>query len=394
MGKSSNKRQAAAPKQPPATALTKKQIARSRKEQKQLRIIWLSVAAVAVVVLAVLTFALVRELVVTPNAPVAIVDGNKVSVSDYQALLTYRRYSLHNNISALEYQLQTMDQTSQENQFLVSFYQQQAQQLQLMLDQASQDTLDELIENELIRQKAGELALSVTPAEVEQKIQDDLQNSFSSTSSSAVTSTTPISTPTPIPQETLDEHYQQVITGMTLTDKEFRRLVGRSLLRTKVQEVLASQVVTTGLVAHVQLIQADSQEAADAAQKRIEAGEDFAAVAKEVSTDTQTLENGGDMGWVTTGQLGDRYGTDLDNFVFSLEVGKIGTVTSNDKFYVILVSERDENGPLPEEALATRRTNALTDWLTEQQTSLADKIERVLKPSQIPPDPFVSTSQG
>jgi parvulin-like peptidyl-prolyl isomerase len=180
---------------------------------------------------------------------------------------------------------------------------------------------------------------------------------------------------------------------MKISDQSFRTIVGRNLLRTKVQDLLASQVPTTGLVVNVQLIQTETEAEAVAAQERIEGGEDFAIVAQEVSTDTLSAEEGGSLGWVTTGQLSARYGEDLETFVFSSQVGEMGITQSDGMFYLVLVSDRDENGPLPSEVVNQRQSTALIDWLQEVKTLPDTQIERLLDPEQIPPDPFAA-SQG
>jgi len=212
-------------------------------------------------------------------------------------------------------------------------------------------------------------------------------------SQTSVTDTQQITTP--VPQEQLDPIYKNVLGRMGLSDEAFRTIRQRGLLRDKVQEILASQVPTTGLVIHVQLIQTTTEEQALAAQKRIESGEDLAAVAREVSTDTVSAENGGDLGWVTTGQLSERYGQAVEDQAFSLEVGKLAVVESNGKFYVLRVSERNENGPLPTEVLTQRQNSALTDWLAERKKSPDVKIEQLLQADQIPVDPFATpTTSG
>jgi parvulin-like peptidyl-prolyl isomerase len=111
---------------------------------------------------------------------------------------------------------------------------------------------------------------------------------------------------------------------------------------------------------------------------RIENGEDFAIVAQEVSTDTQTAENGGDLGWVTVGQITSRYGEDLERRVFSMSPGDIRVVQSNDTWYVVELVDLDENGPLPEDVLSTRQNNALSDWLQALKASPDVEIERIL----------------
>ncbi|RPI50006.1 MAG: hypothetical protein EHM56_11530, partial [Chloroflexi bacterium] len=110
-------------------------------------------------------------------------------------------------------------------------------------------------------------------------------------------------------------------------------------------------------------------------------------------TDTTTAEQGGDLGWVTTGQLASRYGQAVEDELFALSPGEMTTVESDGMFYVIQVLDRDENGPLPEGVLTQRRSSALTDWLAERKASSEVQIERLLADDQIPPDPFVTQTQ-
>jgi parvulin-like peptidyl-prolyl isomerase len=175
---------------------------------------------------------------------------------------------------------------------------------------------------------------------------------------------------------------------MQLSKAQYLDIVQRELLRGEVQDLLASQVISEGLVVHVQLIQTETEEEATAALARVEAGEDFTVVATEVSTDTLSLADGGDLGWVTTGQLAPRYGEEVESAVMSAEVGDLSLVQSGDRYFVVLVADRDENGPLPAEVLSQRQASALTDWLEERKASPDVEIERLLDPLDVPPDPF------
>jgi parvulin-like peptidyl-prolyl isomerase len=370
---------------------TKKQIALGRKQARQNRIIWLSVGALALVIVLILALGLSQEFLLKPARPVAIVDGAKIRVDDYQSMLNYRRYNLHVNIRDLDNAIASIDTTQQGSDFLVSFYQQQLQQLQTELTTISETTLDEMIDDELVQEKANEVGITVTAADVQQTLDEQLQQAASPASQTPITAT-PEVTPTAIPAEQLDQIYQSAINQMGLTDKEFRSIVERGLYRSRLQDLLASQVVTTGLVIHVQMIVTDSQEVALAAQTRIENGEDFATVAKEISSDSQVQDNGGDLGWVTTGQLSSRYGQAMEDLAFSLGVGQVGEVESDSKFYVVKLVDRNENGPLPAEVVSQRQSSALQDWLAERRASPDVKIERLLQPSQIPADPFTSIS--
>jgi parvulin-like peptidyl-prolyl isomerase len=384
MAKSSSKRKATAK----AEKQTKKQIALGRKQARQNRIILSLVGALIAVVVLILAVGIVREIILKPSSPVATVNGEKIRADDYQDLVTYNRYNYYNNISSLENGLEQLRASPEENEFLISFYEQQLTQLQTALTLAPQSALDELIDAELVRQKAEQEGIEVTDQEVDQAIDDDFRSALSQQAQEPITGTEELPTAVPVTQEQVDDLYNNVLSAMQLSDSAFRSIVRRSLLIGKVQDLLASEVPTTGLVADVQLIQTETEEDALAAKERIEDGEDFAIVAQEVSTDTLTVEDGGAVGIVTTGQLSTRYGADLDAYVFSLDVGELGLVESNGMFYVVKVVERDENGSLPEDILSQRQNSALAEWLAERKESPDVEIEQLLKPEQIPPDPF------
>jgi parvulin-like peptidyl-prolyl isomerase len=386
MAKSSRKRKDSAEK----TRQTKKQIALSRKESRQNRIILIGVGILVAVVVLVLAIGVIQELVLKPSQPVATVNSVKIPTSDYQDLLTYNRYNQHVNISNLQNSLDDLRAAPEGNEFLISFYEQQLGQLQSSLALLPQSTLDELIEDELIRVKAEAEGISVSDDEVQQTISEDLRLALSAASQEPLTGTEQLPTPTPIPQQQVDEFYNSILNNMRLTDKEFRNIVQRTMLRGKVQELLASEVPTTGLVVDLQLIQTETEDEALAARQRIDGGEDFAIVAQEVSTDTISAESGGELGWVTPGQLSGRYGPELDTAIFDLEIGELAVVESNGMYYVVVVLDRDENGPLPDEVLVSRQNSALSDWLAERQASPDVEIERQLETDQIPSDPFAS----
>ncbi|MCL7454208.1 MAG: peptidylprolyl isomerase [Anaerolineae bacterium] len=370
---------------------TKKQIALGRKEARQNRVILISIVALATLIVAIIAFGVIRELVVEPNQPVATVNGDKIPADVYQDLVTYRRYNQYVQISNMQNALDEMSASPEENEFLISFYEQQISQMQSQLALLPQTAVDELIEDELIEEKAREEDISVTPQEVQDAIESDLRLALESPTQEPITGTEELPTPTPVPQEQVDELYDTILGNITLSRQSFEEIIRRSLLREKVQELLASQVVTTGLVAQPQIIQTETEEEARAALERIEGGEEFAIVAQEVSTDTVTAETGGDLGWVTTGQLSTRYGQELEDAIFSLPVGQIEVLQSGEMFYVVQVLDRDENGPLPTTILSQRRSEALSTWLEERKASPEVEIERLLTPDQIPEDPFTQS---
>jgi len=343
---------------------TKKQIAIDRRQIKQNRIIYAVIGAFVLVVMLVLAIGLITEGLIKPSQAVAKVNGEQIRTDDFQDLLTYQRYNQHLNIVNMQGALRELDPAAEGNEFLVSFYEQQIQQLESQLALAPQTTLDEMIDGKLIQEKAAELGITVTDAEVTQTIDQDIRQAVAPPSQVPITDTEELPVPTPIPQEQLDEVYQNALISMGLSDDAFRPIVARRLLRQKVQEV--------------------------AAQTRIEVGEDFAIVAQQVSTDTFTAANGGDLGWVAPEQLATRYGPEVDEAAFSADVGTVVVVQSGDMYYVISVVERDENGPLPDDIVYPLQAGALDTWLEQRKAQPSVVIERLLDIDQIPEDPFAA----
>jgi foldase protein PrsA len=362
------------------TRQTKKQIAHGRRQARQQRIILLCVIVVGVVILGIIAAGVMNVVIAKPRQAVAKVDGTTIRQTDLEALTNVRRANLQSAIAQYDQEIQGLDSTDANNQFLIQFYQQQVDQMTTQLTSIEQTSLDELIDDALIQEKATEQGLSVTAAEVQQSIDSDLAQAFP-TPTPPVTGTETIATATPFPQSVVDQFYKDSLANMGVSDNAFRTILRRSLLRTKVQDLLASEVLTTGLVAHIQLIQTDTEEKAIAAEQRIKDGEDFAVVATEVSSDTLSQKDGGDIASITPDQVTSQYGPEVQTLVFTtLNPGEMARTTSNGKFFVVRLVEKNENGALPEAVVSQKKSSALTDWLTERKASPDVKIERLYVP--------------
>jgi len=100
---------------------------------------------------------------------------------------------------------------------------------------------------------------------------------------------------------------------------------------------------------------------------RIEGGEDFAAVAAEVSDDLPTRDQGGDLGCAPQGS----YSEAFDQAVWTQEIGVVGQPVRSEYGYHLIVV--DERGTLTFEemrddlkaAVEAQRTETLQSWLTE-----------------------------
>lgn len=94
---------------------------------------------------------------------------------------------------------------------------------------------------------------------------------------------------------------------------------------------------------------------AEDALARLKAGEDFGAVAAEVSKDEYTNHQGGLIGEVREGQTPFQVGN-CENFqevVFNLEPGKPSAITASDRgYHIFLVDERTEKSYIPLEQVS------------------------------------------
>ena len=80
----------------------------------------------------------------------------------------------------------------------------------------------------------------------------------------------------------------------------------------------------------------DAKDKAGKAVERVKAGEDFAAVAKDMSDDDSTKQTGGELGWFERGSIN----PDWEQIVFSMEKGDVrGPVSGPQGLYVFLVTD-------------------------------------------------------
>jgi peptidyl-prolyl cis-trans isomerase C len=85
-----------------------------------------------------------------------------------------------------------------------------------------------------------------------------------------------------------------------------------------------------------------AEDKANAALKRVKAGEDFATVAKELSENPSGQSNGGDLGYMTRTMMGG----ELANVAFTLDPGSVaGPIKTQFAWYVIKVEDKRTRNP-------------------------------------------------
>lgn len=372
---------------------TKKQIALSKKEQRFRRRLMIGIGAVVAAIVLVLIFGFYRIYIAEPVSPVAVVNGTSIRTDYYQKMVRYQRYIIRSEIAQLRNRQAQLNPEDENTSLLSDYLAQSIQQAESRLTTVGIDVLDELINDELIRQEATKRGITLSSQEINEGIEKQfgfIRNQPTPTPVTATLTITPTPTIAPMTEEQFKGYYQSYLDTIAkvagFSEEDFRHIVENSLLARKLKEALAEEVPTAAEQVHVRHILVETEEKAKEVLKRLEGGEDFAALAEELSTDPSTKDKGGDLGWFPRGEMVPAF----EEVAFSLQPGEVVTepVRTAYGFHIIKVEEKDENRPLSELALLRKKEQALNDWL-EEQKNLA-KIETHWSPDKVPPEEFES----
>jgi len=148
------------------------------------------------------------------------------------------------------------------------------------------------------------------------------------------------------------EEVKQIIEENNLSDnKAVRDIVETQLILQKLkEEYFSPQVPVSGEQRNILAMFLESESQALEVAARIAAGEDFADLAAELSLDSYTKDNGGDMDWHPEGILdGLLNATGVNDYAFSAEVGVLSPpVLEEEKdkkvgYWLIEITERDSD---------------------------------------------------
>lgn len=416
---------------------TRRQVARSRKEKEQLRLVYLGLGGVAVLVLVVLAYGLLQTFYVEPNSPVAIVNSDEIITADYQDRVAYERFLLDEQYQQVIQQLNSLPEPTGEgeddqfSQMLRNQYQQFAGQILQQRSILDRQVVDTMIEDELIKTEAEQRGITVSEEEVTERVNRILAGREGGLTAAAATETstaaaettataavwtptptftpsptltttteitptaTPVDTPTPAPTPTpnilaedeLANQYQTWINTLAETvgidEATYREIIRLSILREKLREAIGDEVPAVAEHSRARHILVETEEEANEVIERLEAGEDFAELAEEVSIDPGTAEEGGDLGFVPRGSFVEP----VDEVVFSLPLGEISEpIQTQFGWHVIEVLEREERELSPADYAQFQR-QAFSDWLSEARAEAV--IEDLWTADKAPPDVFL-----
>lgn len=389
---------------PKPKIVSKKHIARLERERRQVTIIKYIAIFVVVAVALIVGYGFFNLEYLQPRQPVAEVNGEKIPLKEFEARVVVQRNQLLNQyMQYMQYQ-----------QMFGLDVNAQLQQIQSSLDVPTivgQQVLDAMINEALIRQEAAKRDISVSSEELEAFKQEQFGYFPNGTPTPTITPTpvdvtyptlspeqlklvtatpevTPEPTSTPVPTATPDlsvtptitpvpsatatpytlegyqkefEDAQKSMLDTGLTKAEYNRLFETEILRTKLLDEVTKDVPHEEEQVWARHILLSDEAIAMATLDRLKKGEDFAKLATELSQDTGSGANGGDLGWFGKGAMVPEF----EAAAFALKVGEISEpVQSNFGWHIIQLLGRT-TVPMTASQYEQARQTAFNDFLTK-----------------------------
>jgi peptidyl-prolyl cis-trans isomerase C len=363
-------------KTPRTVHMTKHQASRAERERQQKYYVYAAVAAVIAILVLIPVIGWWREVVTKGDQAYADVLGETITIGTYAKVLGFRQFQINRQGQALNEQLSALPkptptaegapsptprptlapgQTSPpaptpSDPQLVQL-QQQYQRLQFEQYGLEDRVKDELVHDIIIRQELAHRGVTISSTETDQLIINDPDFSYSK------------------------EEAQAQAKQSGLSWEEFRRLIAEpGARRQKFDKILSDDVKPVAEQVHIRHILLTTQEEADKALVRLQAGEQFATLAAEISTDAKTKDKQGDLGWFPRGFLSQEYSQEFETAAFSAAAGAAPkqAVQTSFGYHLIMVDEYAQSREIDPAQLSTLRSNAFDRWLAEATTSVDD----------------------
>ena len=174
-----------------------------------------------------------------------------------------------------------------------------------------------------------------------------------------------------------------------LTEEQYRRLFETGLLRTKLIENVTADLPAEEEQVWARHILVADEEAANAVIERLENGEDFAALAIELSEDTGSGAVGGDLGWFGKGQMVPAFETTA----FSLEDGEISDPVQSNFGWHIIQKLGHTTVPMSPSAYDQARQTAFDEFIATLREE-ADIVIHDRWMERVPTSPNLQDLQG
>ncbi len=425
--------------------INQKHLAHAAVVKQQQKMIMTGGVVVIVAVVLLVLYGVLSNTVLLPFRNVATVNGDKISAGEFQKYVKIQRInSINTYTQYYQYAQMFGIQNPEEDQSFGGILLEQKTRLS-STDIMGQSVLDTLVEDRLVRQEAERRGITVDKAELDKYLQDSFGYFPDGTPTTAPTATmystnepdpesfaivtitpsptiaptesiegtttpeqveatataagptatqAPTSTPAPtataITAEGYKDLYNERVTGFGeqtgITEDEFVNLYESYILREKLLKEITKDLVPFDEQVWARHILVKTKEEAQAVIDRLNAGEDWVAISKEVSIDTGSKDNGGDLGWFGKGMMVKPF----EEAAYALTVGQISApVESEFGFHIIQLIGKQEK-PITETEFATKKQTYFAEFLAklkEEATIEIDEFWKTIVPTE-PAAPF------
>ena len=390
---------------------SRKEVLLARKHAQQTRQIRIGVAVVGGLLLFVFLAAIINELIIAPNRPVAIVDEQEISLKDWQDRVSFERAQ---RIILLENQLEAF----QGNVGVVQQFAGQAINDLLQTELLGQNTLNQMIDELVIRQAAEARNITVTDADVDAEIGQTFNffdgglptpfptatatvqptASITPIPTAVITDIIPTNTPfptatlgptgtppptsTPVSAEAFQQEFGDVIAqfeALGVSEEQYRELVRAQLYRERLIEELSLESEISDEAEQVSFfyLQYETEEEANEALAVI-GSSDYLSVWNEIKSQPDDVEFTGtaqasEVVWQTEAAITPSLGAEVVEAAFDLSIGEPSGLISRmvdaetTLYYLIQVTGREVR-PLAASELQSLQQNNLATFIDTQLT--------------------------
>jgi len=365
--------------------LTRRQVARHTKEaQTQKTMIWIT-AGILGIVLVILGYGLVTELLIKARRPVASVGETTITTRIYQNRLRYERLMLESQLLQYQNYISQFDTGAEETQSFLQQLQLTAANLenQLSPDFASmlgKQILDQMMEEELIRQESRSRGIVVASDEVD--LQIETMMGYDREAAQQASETEPLTdTVAPMTEAEYKDLYKGFETNILQTSKfseaKFREMAEANLLREKLQQVLSEDMSTITDQVEVTTFVLDTEEIGLALRDRLnETGADIEAIVEELNMDENNQSSGYTLPWLPLGYLDSQLNPEIEKVAFNTPVGRASAPLSGpgELYYVIYVNGHEER-EMDEDLATNVYQQKYQEWVDEQLATRSELFD-------------------
>jgi len=419
----------------------KKHVAHLQVVKRQERAIMISAIVISVAVILIVAYGILGDTVFRPYRTVATVNGDKISAGEFEKLVKLQRLQMISQFNQY-YQFAQMFGVADplNDQSFGSILQQIMQQLSVPTA-VGQQVVDQLVNDRLIRQEAERRGITVSAEEIDQALQEQQGYFANGTPTPAATATafatptlnpavlewvtitptateavptatatldpnvTPTATATLAPTATtgptftpepsatpytlegfntaFDEQFKVIDEQTGMSREDYRRYFESLLLRDKLQKELTKDLPASEEQVWARHILVADEALAKVIAEKAKAGDDFAKLAAEFSTDTTSKERGGDLGWFGKGQMV----APFEEAAFALQPGQISDPVQTDYgWHIIQVLDKGPQ-PLSEDEFTQYKDTFFTNFLNELREQSEVVINEAFWQEIVPSEP-------